>query len=53
MEKIEKYQDIVREVQKLWNMRTKFIRIIIGALGTTPKKLSKRLDDLGIGTRIV
>ena len=53
MEKIEKYQDLAREVQKLWNMRTKVIPIIIGALGTTPKKLSKRLDDLGIGTRIV
>ena len=53
MEKIEKHQDLAREVQKLWNMRTKVIPIIIGALGTTPKKLSKRLDDLGIGTRIV
>ena len=53
IEKIEKYQDLAREVQKLWNMRTKVIHIIIGALGTNPKKLSKRLDDLGIGTRIV
>ena len=53
MEKIEKYQDLAREVQKLWNMRTKVIPIVIGALGTTPKKLSRRLDDLGIGTRIV
>ena len=53
MEKIEKYQDLGQEVQKLWNMRTKVIPIIKGALGTTPKKLSKRLDDLGIGTRIV
>ena len=53
MEKMEKYQDLAQEVQKLWNMRTKVIPIITGALGTTPKKLSKRLDDLGIGTRIV
>ena len=53
MEKIEKYQDLARKVQKLWNMRTKVIPIIIGALGTTPKKLSKRLDDFGKGTRIV
>ena len=53
MEKIEKYQVLTREVQKLWNMRTKVIPIVIGALGTTPKKVSKRLDDLGIGTRIV
>ena len=51
--KIEKYQDLAREVQKLWNMRTKVIAIIMGTLGTTPKKLSKRLHDLGIGTRIV
>ena len=29
------------------------IIIIIIIIGTTPKKLSKRLDDLGIGTRIV
>ena len=53
VEKIEKYQDLAREVQKLWNMRTKVIPMIIGALGTTPKKLSKRLEDLGIETRIV
>ena len=53
MEKIETYQDLAREVQKLWNIRTKVIPIVIGALGTTPKKLSRRLDDLGIGTRIV
>ena len=52
VEKIEKYQDLAREVQKLWNMRTKVIPIIIGALGTTPKKLSKRLEDLGIETQI-
>ena len=53
MEKTEKYQDLARDVQKLWNMRTKVIPVVIGALGTTPKELSKRLDDLGIGTRIV
>ena len=53
MEKVEKYQDLAREVQKLWNMRTKVIPFIIGALWTTPKKHSKRSDDLGIGTRIV
>ena len=53
MKKTENYQDLAREVQKLWNMRTKVIPIVIGAPGTAPKKLSKRLDDLGIGKRIV
>ena len=47
-EKIEKYQDLARELQKLWNMRVKVIPIVIGALGTTPKKLDKRLNDLGV-----
>ena len=47
-EKITKYQDLARELQKLWNMRVKVIPIIIGALGTTPKKLEQRLMELGI-----
>ena len=33
-EKIEKYQDLKRGVQKLWNMKAKIIPIDIGALGT-------------------
>ena len=53
MEKIEKYQDLARELRKIWNKRVKVIPIIIGALGTTPKLLRKRLEDIGIETKIV
>ena len=53
MEKIEKYQDLARELKKIWNTRVKVIPIIIGALGTTPKLLRKRLEDIGIETKIV
>ena len=42
VEKIEKYQDLAREIKKLWGMRVTVIPIVIGTLGTTPKKLKKR-----------
>ena len=32
-EKIEKYQDLAREIRKWWKVKTKVILIIIGALG--------------------
>ena len=51
--KIEKYQDLARELRKIWNKQVKVIPIIIGALGTTPKLLRKRLEDIGIETKIV
>ena len=39
MEKIEKYQDLVRELKRLWDMKVVVIPIALGALGTTPKTL--------------
>ena len=52
VEKIEKYQDLAREIKKLWDMRVTVIPIVIGTLGTTPKKLKKRLKDIGIETKV-
>ncbi|XP_072176148.1 uncharacterized protein [Diadema setosum] len=51
-EKIEKYQDLARELRCLWNMRTKVIPIVVGALGTTPKQLQRHLDDVGVPDRV-
>ena len=48
MEKIEKYQDLARELKKLWDMKVVVIPIVLGALGTTPKTLQKRMTDIGI-----
>ena len=50
--KIDKYLDLTRELKKLWNMRVKVIPIAVGALGTVPKSLEKRLEELKIGGRI-
>ena len=52
IEKIEKHQDLVRELKKLWDMKIVVIPVVIGALGTTPKILPKRLKDSGIKTNI-
>ena len=52
-EKLDKYQDLARELKKLWNMNLQVIPIIIGALGTIPKDLHQRLKEIGIETKIV
>ena len=36
-EKIEKYQDLKRELQKIWNVRVKIIPLVVGSLGVIPK----------------
>ena len=33
-EKKDKYQDLARELKKLWDMKMTIIPIVIGALGT-------------------
>ena len=37
-DKIEKYQDLGRELQKLWNVKLKIIPLVVGVLGTIPKQ---------------
>ena len=51
-EKVEKYQDLAREVRKIWGVRTKVIPIVIGALGTIPLRLKENLRTIGVDTSI-
>ena len=51
-EKIVKYQDLAREIRKIWNVSTKVIPIVIGALGTVTDRLEHYLKDIGVTTRI-
>ena len=46
--KIEKYQDLGREVQKIWNVKVKIIPLVVGSLGTIPKQFGNRLKQIGI-----
>ena len=51
-EKVEKYQDLAREVRKMWGVRTEVIPIVVGALGTIPMRLKENLRAIGVDTSI-
>ena len=45
-DKMKGYNDMKREVKKIWDIPAKVIPVAEGALGTTPKKLKQRLSFL-------
>ena len=47
------YNDLKRELKKIWEMPVKVIPVVVGALGTAPKKLKQWLSDIGIGAIIM
>ena len=51
-EKRDKYQDLARELEKLWNINVTVIPIVIGVLGTVTTGLKKGLEDLEIRGRV-
>ena len=47
-DKIEKYQDLRRELQKIWNLKVKIIPLAVDSLGAIPKNFGNRLNLIGI-----
>ena len=47
-DKIEKYQDFGRELQKMWNVKVKIIPLVVGSLGAIPKQFGNRLKQIGV-----
>ena len=47
-DKIEKYQDLGRELQKIWNVKVKIIPLVVGSLGAITKQFGNRLKQVGI-----
>ena len=48
-EKVEKYQDLKREIRKLWGTRrVEVVMVVVGALSAVSKRLNTWLDKLGI-----
>ena len=52
-EKIEKYQELKREIGKLWGIRhLEVVLVVVGALGVVNKRLNAWLEKLGITIRM-
>ena len=47
-DKIEIYQDLGRELQKMWNVKVKIIPLAAGSVGALPKQFANRLKQIGI-----
>ena len=47
-DKIEKYQDLGREFQKIWNVKVKVRPSVVGSLGAIPKQFGNKLKQIGI-----
>jgi hypothetical protein len=45
-EKILKYKDLIIEIQRMWNIKTKVTPVIIGATGTISKLFRKYLSSV-------
>ena len=45
-EKILKYKDLTIEIQRMWNIKTNAIPVIIGATGTISKSLRKYVSNI-------
>ena len=41
-----KYKDLTIEIQRMWNVKTKVIPVIIGATGTISKSLRKYVSNI-------
>jgi hypothetical protein len=45
-EKILKYEDLTTEIQRMWNVKTKVIPVIIGATGTVSESFRKYMSNI-------
>jgi hypothetical protein len=45
-EKILKYKDLTTEIQRMWNVKTRVIPVIIGAIGTISKSFRKHASSI-------
>ena len=43
---ILKYKDLTIEIQRMWNVKTKVILVVIGATGTVSKSFRKYVSDI-------
>jgi hypothetical protein len=49
-EKVLRYKDLITEIQRMWNVKTKVAPVIIGTTGTISKS-SRKYQGCGVGTQ--
>ena len=49
---VEKYQNLTRESQKMWGVRTMMMPIVVGALGTILLRLKENQRTIGVDASI-
>ena len=47
-EKLERYRPLAQELTRLYGMKAKVVPVVVGGLGTIPKRLPKFIKQLGI-----
>ena len=52
VEKILKYKDLTIEIQRMWNVKTKVISVIIAATGTISKPFRKYVNNLQVNHEV-
>ena len=54
-EKVEEYQNLAREVGKMWGVRAKVVLVVMGALGSIPLRLSNNpgIIEMGIAVEMI
>ena len=50
--KVDKYQDLKREVAKLWNVRAVVIPVVVGALGMVTNRLEGFIRNIGVDVSV-
>ena len=51
-ENVEKYQNLARELRRMWEEKIKVIPIVLDALGTVLLRLKGNLKDIGVDTSV-
>ena len=52
IEKIQKYQDLRREITRLWDIKTCVVPVVVGSFGMVTKNFAKYLGKIEIPTKI-
>ena len=51
-EKFQKYQDLAREIKRIWQIKVQVTPPVVGTLGTIPRALKANLEEIVVDVGI-